>query len=836
MNDDATFLPSSQVDDRTVLPAARDDATFLPAQADRTTAALRPATQAAASVRLEPGDEILGGAYRVIEAVSGGMEADAYRGERIADGAAVFIKHQKRASNDARAWLLDKLKVTQHPGLLRLLDYELLERPIEVSEWLAGRSLSEILLATERFSDEEIAELARQLGEAVHHLHQAVGVAHRDIKPENILVVGDESPRYVLVDYGIMTMVDSGGYTNFAGTRKYAAPESRMRGLERKDFLPYDWWSVGRVLQELADGVHPYDRVRLLFPDRARDAEAVAVEWDKILFEDDPSVYGRAGQVEFGTNARWFPLLRGLLTSDRSKRWGYEQYVLALSGERPQDFYDNYAAQRAVFASADGLDVTAEILKLSQQAQWDEAVGQVLENRGIYRYAKGELGNKRVVARLAIADRIHDYLTKKSFQTATVEDLTTMLALKAIGGESVPWSLGGFVLSEETLVARAGREVSAIADLFSALAQAEIAEAIAELDVAASEIVRSFTARWLPVYRLLKKWNAHEDTLRMYPRMVLCAFQTRAENDTLITQAQKLFVQSEDDAINTAFLNPKRSNDEAAALAFLLPSAEKWNFITHETVSKRAAEKLAERALGLRRAYAWTVVRENASRFGFLFGHSGPIVLAGVCILPTAFLMNSIASFGAFIYLVAAAGFAWGATRIAAKNQQVGGCLTLVAIFTGVSAIISLVIAEQSVFGLSAILGVAAYFVIRSLRDRWIRMMQTYLKEETDGGWFKGFPQIATIDKYIADFAPGPRRSLGALRGEIADLNTQIAACPAEWGFSSGSPGGDEAVDAARTMIFVATGGFAALSVVLGIVAAVAGFSVALTRKLFGHH
>lgn len=322
----------------------------------------------------------------------------------------------------------------------------------------------------------------------------------------------------------------------------------------------------------------------------------------------------------------------------------------------------------------------------------------------------------------------------------------------------------------------------------------------------------------------------------MYPEMVLCAFQTRAENDALIAHGQKLFVRSDDLEINTAFANPQRSDEEAAALAFLLPSAEDWQFVTHDTVAKRAAEKIAERALGLKRAYAWMVVRENATRFGFLFSRTGPIVLAGACVVPTAFLMNPVESLVAVIYVVAAAGFAWGGTHMASRNEQVGGCMTVIAIAAGALAIVPLVVAERSVFGLSALLGVVAYFVIRSLRDRWIRIMQSYLKEETDGGWFKGTPAIADLDKLIAELIPGPRRSLGAIHAELVDVNAKIATFPAEWGFQRRIPRGDAAVGAARTMIFLAAGAFAAASLVLGIVGAIAGFSAALSRKLFGTH
>lgn len=839
MNDEATFLPGSDADDKTVFPnASNDDATVLPAPRDIVTAALPmpSAPSHGAAIRFEPGDTIFGGTYRVLEAVTGGMEADAYRGERVVDGAPVFIKHQKRSSSDARAWLLDKLTTAKHVGLLRLLHYELADRPIEIYEWLAGRSLATILRDGERYTDEQILDLATQLGEAVRYLHETVGVAHRDIKPDNILVVTDAAPRYVLVDYGIMTMVDSGGYTNFAGTRKYAAPESRMRGLERKDFLPYDWWSLGRVIQELADGAHPYDRIRSLFPQRERDSEAIAVEWDKILFEDDPSVYGRAGQVEHGSNERWKPLLRGLLTSDRTKRWSYDNFTRSLRGERLVDFYDSGSAQRTTSTMDSDIDLRREVERLSQEDHWDEAIEQILENRGIYRRAKNDVGNKRIIARLAVSDRVHAFLTKQSFSTATIEDLTTMLALKSIGGDAVQMSLSGFELSEDSLVARAANDDSASRDLFAALTEKDVADGLAELHEPSADVVKRFSARWVPVYRVLSKWDANAETLLMAPRMIRCAYTSRAENDALIAIAQTTLAYTTHAALQAAFMNAQRSDAEAAALAFLLPSAGNWRFVTKETVAKQKAETIAVRALSLKQAYAWMTVRANVARYGFLFGNTGPFALAGLSIIPTALFLKPAIALSLPISIAIMAGSIWVGSLIARKSQLIGGLMVISAIGSAVVAFGTLSSVEGIAFIPTLILGVIAYFTIRAFRNTWLGMLQAQLKDDTDGGWFKGCPDLKAIEGYISDFIPEQRLSFNDVQAELIRVNTEIEGFPTSWGFQSQKFGNYDRIDAERTKIFIATGTFSAIALVLGFIYGTTAFFIGVGHKVFGGH
>ena len=112
------------------------------------------------------------------------------------------------------------------------------------------------LSANGAYSFEEIVEIARQLNEALHSMHQA-GIIHRDIKPENLY---NFNGRYVLGDFGIAKN-GAQGYSHVTehilGTEGYRAPEAT-----RYVYSPAsDYYSLGVTLASLFEGKFVFDNM-----------------------------------------------------------------------------------------------------------------------------------------------------------------------------------------------------------------------------------------------------------------------------------------------------------------------------------------------------------------------------------------------------------------------------------------------------------------------------------------------------------------------------------------------------------------------------------------------
>jgi serine/threonine-protein kinase len=145
-----------------------------------------------------------------------------------------------------------------HPTILKVVKVEGKSRPYLVMEFLAGKTLAEVLAKRKVFSEGEAVAYASQICDALEYLH-ANGIAHRDLKPQNIMVCVDGSLR--LFDFGIarvetarrLTFV---GLTPALGTPDYISPE-QVRG--RRGDHRSDIYSLGAILYEMVTGSTPFE-------------------------------------------------------------------------------------------------------------------------------------------------------------------------------------------------------------------------------------------------------------------------------------------------------------------------------------------------------------------------------------------------------------------------------------------------------------------------------------------------------------------------------------------------------------------------------------------------
>jgi serine/threonine protein kinase len=117
-----------------------------------------------------------------------------------------------------------------HPGLVSVYDTETDDEGLLiVMEYVEGESLAEALRRGP-LPRRRVAEIARELGAALDHVH-AHGVVHRDVKPANVLLRRDGAVK--LADLGIAVSVDQTRVTRSGtvlGSAAYMAPEQLEGG------------------------------------------------------------------------------------------------------------------------------------------------------------------------------------------------------------------------------------------------------------------------------------------------------------------------------------------------------------------------------------------------------------------------------------------------------------------------------------------------------------------------------------------------------------------------------------------------------------------------------
>ncbi|MBK7078815.1 MAG: SUMF1/EgtB/PvdO family nonheme iron enzyme [Myxococcales bacterium] len=199
----------------------------------RATAAVHPATDAQALVRLRGGhgadagaDAELPGGFRLGAELGRGRFGVVYRARQALTGREVALKLlEPRALADAQAFVTEvqALARVDHPGVVRVLHADTTAdgRPFLAMELVTGATL------TATIGDGPLApgvahELGRQLVGALAAAH-AVGVVHGDVSPDNVLVAHGPPARAVLIDFGMARL--RGGGAAAGGTRGYLTPE-----------------------------------------------------------------------------------------------------------------------------------------------------------------------------------------------------------------------------------------------------------------------------------------------------------------------------------------------------------------------------------------------------------------------------------------------------------------------------------------------------------------------------------------------------------------------------------------------------------------------------------
>ena len=212
--------------------------------------------------------QLLSGRYRIVEKIGAGGMGVVYRVEDTKWDGRVFalkalppdmakssaaIKRLKREADSA----ID----LRHANIMALHSFDN-DGPHHflVMELLDGPDLEDALADKERFSLDEVLDVARQVCPALDHAHER-GVVHRDIKPGNLLYKNEGDKQVVkIADFGIAYQVRDSiaritGQDTTGGTMHYMPPE-QLAGEETD--ARSDQYALAATLYELLRGRTPF--------------------------------------------------------------------------------------------------------------------------------------------------------------------------------------------------------------------------------------------------------------------------------------------------------------------------------------------------------------------------------------------------------------------------------------------------------------------------------------------------------------------------------------------------------------------------------------------------
>lgn len=276
--------------------------------------------------------------YKVIQQLPAtGAEADTFLIEK---GSEQFFLKLYRKGMEPKIEVLQKIKelsdkLGEYVVTIHEVGYdEQTERYFEVMEYVKYGNLKDLLKDIQSLLKNEKEQLVNniieKLAEAINALHNE-GVVHRDLKPTNVLVRKVIPLELVLTDFGISREIKEDVSkivtTSFKGTPVYMAPEEVSNYFGKE----IDWWHLGIIVYEALVGSNPFSGT----------SEQVVIH----------RIVTKGIEIPEQLPKKYQMLLRGLLTRERSRRWGYEQIKAWLDGIEDIPIYYEYQPEISVETS-----------------------------------------------------------------------------------------------------------------------------------------------------------------------------------------------------------------------------------------------------------------------------------------------------------------------------------------------------------------------------------------------------------------------------------------------------------------------------------------------------
>jgi hypothetical protein len=248
-----------------------------------------------------------------------------------------------------------------------------------------GQSLRE-WLGAHRTNAATIELGVQQIARGIEALHQA-GLVHLNLRPETIFIEEGDDHQLKVIIGGLhkAQLTDHTGLVAIEVNPYYAPPEAG--GLFQHEagasLRAWDWWALGRIVQEMVLGRHVYSLV--MERDVRANPPELRARAEALLLERDPTAL-RAGAVELlpeDTGSRLRLLLRGLLASVREGRWRWSQVDAWARGDQPIDRYDLPRNTRLILRAEQALTLTEIADLYAQPAYFAEGVGQLFPADGV---------------------------------------------------------------------------------------------------------------------------------------------------------------------------------------------------------------------------------------------------------------------------------------------------------------------------------------------------------------------------------------------------------------------------------------------------------------------
>ena len=537
----------------------------------------------------------------------------------------------EQAAIRSQAWR--ELQSLEMPGLHKGIDaFEEGGFRYEISQALPKTTLRE-WASCRQASLDDVQVLVQQISDVLIAIHDR-GMVHLNLRPDTIFILSEEAGLHVMIG-GLehVTTYNQPGLIPVPVDPFFAPPEAA--GLAKHSpgaaLRAWDWWSLGRIMQGLILGRHV---LSLVFNrDVSRPTPELRARAETHLLERDPQA-PRAGAVELmpPMNQRLTDLLRGLLTSSRSGRWGTDEVIRWL---RQQPVKDRYRLGRneELFAWKDRVFTIEEAAEFfSREENWADGETNLFDKDDAMTLVSF-VGERPEYSQLR--ERIDEL--RKFLQIPAWKDLPAKVRQTAI--TSAAWLLLG---GEDGKLMLYGHRVDApcikglfarglVADgvaMVKALTALPFVQMIEQADPDAARLLSTLAGMVSgeTVAKAVTEGWLNLENPADYASLLLLAMDPERKLLDLCAGLKEKFACSRQKQIEHLLKQPKRTRVELVLLAFTAARPERYGYVTHGDWNHERFEALKARGARLVGGLFWLRLGQ-AQKTGYILHGPWKIVL-----------------------------------------------------------------------------------------------------------------------------------------------------------------------------------------------------------------
>ncbi len=583
--------------------------------------------------------------YHVTVALPSVGAAQLWKANRTDTAEEVLLRVTADAKDEARsaAWKrlctlelahLQRARETLFIGTHRVEVYDAVHgTPLDV--WRRGRESVE--LAT-------IEIVVRHIMEALGVLH-ASGLVHLGLRPGVVFVREDQGAlQCTLGGLETVTLFDHHKPIPALADPFYAPPEAAALDTHEPGptLCAWDWWSLGRIAQELFLGHPVLDDLPGAEPTETAPARIARAE-AQLLEHATKGLRAGGVEVMLGLDPRLKLLLRGLLASAPETRWGGDVVDRWVRQMPVKEHYDTPRTEKK-FRWRRRLYSVPEAAKELQTAEgWSEAVPQIFGAA-----TPGSLANfiikspeqKNVAPQLAELLKLAESEPLLSLAPVWAREVLATTALVMLSGGNLVWR--GRRLDGESLAAVLAEEADN-AERFAfvrALTHRTITAQIERYDFGASRSLAQVGRCAADAEAIIRRNGWLKGTDEAATAKI---FRLTLESDAVLLgirdRMRRDFACSSQPAIEKIFKVAKPAHVELVVLAWVEPIAAQCGFVTHLEWEAKQLQLLQERSQSIVTGLFWAHLGKARAAGPAFFG-PWPAVLAvwGVIALALAFV------------------------------------------------------------------------------------------------------------------------------------------------------------------------------------------------------